>query len=104
VRCNLVAPGVILTKAALKATTEEYRTEILASVRSPRLGAPEDLAAMVAFLFSDDGAYVNGQTILVDGGANLTWRLDRGDPLWLCLITSRSAGRACASVRFVSAR
>jgi NAD(P)-dependent dehydrogenase (short-subunit alcohol dehydrogenase family) len=45
---------------------------MLASVRSTRLGAPEDIAAMVAFLFSDDGAYVNGQTILVDGGANLT--------------------------------
>jgi NAD(P)-dependent dehydrogenase (short-subunit alcohol dehydrogenase family) len=33
---------------------------------------PEDIAAMVAFLFSEDGAYINGQTILVDGGANLT--------------------------------
>ena len=52
--------------------TEEYRDEILASVRSNRLGAPEDIAAMVAFLFSDDGAYVTGQTILVDGGANFT--------------------------------
>jgi NAD(P)-dependent dehydrogenase (short-subunit alcohol dehydrogenase family) len=72
VRCNSVAPGVILTGAALANTTEQYRDEILASVRSNRLGAPEDLAAMVAFLFSDDGAYVTGQTILVDGGANLT--------------------------------
>ena len=35
-------------------------------------GVPQDLAAMVAFLFSDDGAYVTGQTILVDGGANFT--------------------------------
>ena len=72
VRCNLVAPGVVLTKTALRATTEDFRKEILAAVRSPRLGAPEDIAAMVAFLFSDDGAYVNGQTILVDGGAHLT--------------------------------
>jgi NAD(P)-dependent dehydrogenase (short-subunit alcohol dehydrogenase family) len=72
VRCNLVAPGVILTKTALRATTEKFRNEILAAVRSPRLGAAEDIAAMVAFLFSDDGAYVNGQTILVDGGAHLT--------------------------------
>jgi len=32
----------------------------------------EDIAAMVAFLFSDDCAFVNGQKILVDGGANLT--------------------------------
>ena len=61
--CNSVAPGVILTGAALANTTEEYRKEILASIRSNRLGVPEDLAAMVAFLFSDDGAYVTGQTI-----------------------------------------
>jgi len=61
-----------LTKAAYDNTTEEYRKQMLASVRSPRLGAPEDIAAMVAFLFSDDGAYINGQTMLVDGGANLT--------------------------------
>jgi NAD(P)-dependent dehydrogenase (short-subunit alcohol dehydrogenase family) len=72
VRCNSVAPGVILTGAALENTTEEWRSEILATVRSNRLGVPEDLAAMVAFLFSDDGAYVNGQTIVVDGGANFT--------------------------------
>ena len=63
---------MILTRAALANTTEEHRNEVLASVRSNRLGAPEDVAAMVAFLFSDDGAYVTGQTILVDGGANFT--------------------------------
>jgi NAD(P)-dependent dehydrogenase (short-subunit alcohol dehydrogenase family) len=72
VRSNIVAPGVTLTGAAMKILDEEYRKQILASVRSPRLGVPEDIAAMVAFLFSDDGIYVNGQTILVDGGANLT--------------------------------
>ncbi|MFG2056832.1 SDR family NAD(P)-dependent oxidoreductase [Micromonospora sp. NPDC048930] len=72
VRTNLVSPGVILTGAALEATTEEFREQILATVRSPRLGRPEDLAAMVAFLFSDDGAYINGQSLLVDGGANFT--------------------------------
>jgi NAD(P)-dependent dehydrogenase (short-subunit alcohol dehydrogenase family) len=70
VRTNLVSPGVILTEAALAATSEEFRAEILSTVRSPRLGNPADLAAMVAFLLSDDGAYVNGQSILVDGGAN----------------------------------
>ena len=46
-----------MTKAAYDNTTEEYRKQMLASVRSPRLGAPEDIAAMVAFLFSDVGAY-----------------------------------------------
>ena len=53
-------------------TTEEFRMDVLATVRLARLGVPEDLAAMIAFLFSDDGAYVTGQTILVDGGANFT--------------------------------
>ena len=72
VRSNIVAPGVTLTGAALRILNEEYRNQILASVRSTRLGVPEDIAGMVAFLFSDDAAYVNGQTILVDGGANLT--------------------------------
>ena len=72
VHCNRVAPGFTLTEAAFKSTNEEYRNQMLASVRSPRLGAPEHIAAMVAFLFSDDAAYINGQTILVDGGANLT--------------------------------
>jgi NAD(P)-dependent dehydrogenase (short-subunit alcohol dehydrogenase family) len=71
VRCNSVAAGVILTRAALANTTEDWRTAILPSVQSPRLGIPEDIAALVAFLFSDDAAYVNGQTIHVDGGAAL---------------------------------
>lgn len=72
VRCNLVSPGVTLTAAALEATSEEWRNEILATVRSPRLGEPEDVAALVAFLFSDDAAYINGQSLLVDGGQNFT--------------------------------
>jgi NAD(P)-dependent dehydrogenase (short-subunit alcohol dehydrogenase family) len=72
VRCNAIAPGVTLTAAALRTLTEQEQQQMLASVRSPRLGKPEDIAAMVAFLLSDDGAYVNGQTILVDGGANLS--------------------------------
>jgi NAD(P)-dependent dehydrogenase (short-subunit alcohol dehydrogenase family) len=38
------------------------------TLRSPRLGRPEDVAAMVAFLVSDDGEWINGQVINVDGG------------------------------------
>ncbi|MGY0556935.1 MULTISPECIES: SDR family NAD(P)-dependent oxidoreductase [unclassified Lysobacter] len=72
VRTNLLSPGVILTQAAMNGTSEEWRAEILKGVRSPRLGHPDDIASMVAFLFSDDASYVNGQSILVDGGANFT--------------------------------
>ncbi|SHS90343.1 SDR family NAD(P)-dependent oxidoreductase [Mycobacteroides abscessus] len=71
VRCNLVAPGFTLTGSAVLNTTKEYRAQMLSEVRSTRLGAPEDTAALIAFLMSDDGAWINGQTILIDGGANL---------------------------------
>jgi NAD(P)-dependent dehydrogenase (short-subunit alcohol dehydrogenase family) len=70
VRTNAVAPGVVLTGTALAVTSQEWRDEALAAVRSPRLGVPEDLGAFVAFLMSDDAAYINGQTMLMDGGAN----------------------------------
>jgi NAD(P)-dependent dehydrogenase (short-subunit alcohol dehydrogenase family) len=39
--------------------------------RSPRLGRPDDIAGMVAFLVSDDGEWVNGQVLSVDGGASM---------------------------------
>ena len=72
VRCNSVAPGVTLTRAALENLSDEYRAQVLTDVQSPRLGLPADIAAMVAFLLSDDAAYINGQTILVDGGRSFT--------------------------------
>jgi NAD(P)-dependent dehydrogenase (short-subunit alcohol dehydrogenase family) len=40
-------------------------------MRSSRVGEPDDIAAMVAFLMSDDGAWINGQTINIDGGTIL---------------------------------
>jgi NAD(P)-dependent dehydrogenase (short-subunit alcohol dehydrogenase family) len=45
--------------------------QVLAMMRSPRLGHPDDIAAMVAFLMSSAGAYINGQVISVDGGATM---------------------------------
>jgi NAD(P)-dependent dehydrogenase (short-subunit alcohol dehydrogenase family) len=72
VRCNSLAPGLVLTAPALRELSEEYRTQFLTTVRSPRLGIPEDIASVVAFLLSDDAVYINGQTLLVDGGANFT--------------------------------
>jgi NAD(P)-dependent dehydrogenase (short-subunit alcohol dehydrogenase family) len=68
VRCNAVSPGLVLTSASLRVMTQEARDSILAALPTTRLGVPDDIAAMVAFLFSDDGAWINGQTIRVDGG------------------------------------
>jgi NAD(P)-dependent dehydrogenase (short-subunit alcohol dehydrogenase family) len=47
---------------------DEYAS---AKERTTRLGRPDDIAAMVAFLCSDDGEWINGQTIAVDGGATM---------------------------------
>lgn len=69
IRANVVAPGLVLTEAVREHLTQQYMDEALAKVPSPRLGQPDDIAGMVAFLASDDGQWVNGQVISVNGGA-----------------------------------
>jgi NAD(P)-dependent dehydrogenase (short-subunit alcohol dehydrogenase family) len=72
VRLNSLAPGIVLTDSLIRSTTQEFLTQMLATVRAPRPGKPTDIASAVALLFSDDAAFISGQTLLVDGGANLT--------------------------------
>ena len=71
IRANAIAPGVVITEATRTGIPDEMKQMILAMTRSPRLGEPEDIAAMVAMLFSDDGAWINGQVVSVDGGVIL---------------------------------
>ena len=71
VRANAVAPGLVLTAGPRSVLSEEFMTRALRGTRSWRLGEPEDIAAMVAFLASDDGEWINGQVLSVDGGASL---------------------------------
>jgi len=68
VRCNAVAPGPVLTEALLRAMPDAEREKMLSDIPSHRLGKPEDIAALIAFLFSDDGEWINGQIISIDGG------------------------------------
>ena len=56
---------------ALSPGTKEMQERTLKGTRSWRLGHPRDIAAMVAFLLSDDGEWMNGQVISVDGGVTL---------------------------------
>ena len=67
VTVNAVAPGFIDTDMTA-AMPEAAREATLASIPMGRMGAPEDVARAVAFLASDDAAYVTGQVLAVDGG------------------------------------
>ncbi|MFP3939316.1 MAG: 3-oxoacyl-ACP reductase FabG [Thermoanaerobaculia bacterium] len=67
VTVNAVAPGFIDTEI-LRELPENRLRRHLESVPLGRLGTPEEVAALVAFLASDDAAYLTGQTLRVDGG------------------------------------
>lgn len=64
---NTVAPGFIDTDMT-RQLPDEQRQQLLASIPLERLGQPEEIAKTVAFLVSDDAAYITGVTIPVNGG------------------------------------
>jgi 2-hydroxycyclohexanecarboxyl-CoA dehydrogenase len=77
VRVNAVAPGPIDTPL-LNAAPEEYgeigerlKQGMIASTSMRRIGQPEEVAAAIAFLASDDASFVTGQTINVSGGLSM---------------------------------
>jgi len=72
IRCNAVAPGLVLTPALKHHyTTPEPLEPSQALYPMPRLCAPEDVANAVLFLASQEAAYINGTTLMVDGGATV---------------------------------
>jgi 3-oxoacyl-[acyl-carrier protein] reductase len=68
---NGVAPGITETDMYRAAIPEEGRGHLVGKTALGRVGQPDDIAAVVAFLASDDGRWVTGQTIGVDGGINI---------------------------------
>lgn len=73
IRVNAIAPGPIeRTGGAEKLVfSEETAKRIIQGVPLGRLGTPEEIAALAAYLFSDEAAYINGACITMDGGSSL---------------------------------
>jgi acetoacetyl-CoA reductase len=73
ITANAVLPGLIATEA-VRAMPEEIQTALLDSMPTGRFGTPDEVAALVAFLASEDAAYISGEAIAIDGGASLNTR------------------------------
>jgi NAD(P)-dependent dehydrogenase (short-subunit alcohol dehydrogenase family) len=71
VRCNAVAPGKVLSDKGMTTTPQGYNQAMLDRMCLPRLGQPQDLASMLAFLLSDESSWITGQILSVDGGLML---------------------------------
>ncbi len=72
IRCNAVAPGFTATDAIRSVPQwPDLEASALKRIRGDRVGAPDDVASLVAFLISDEGAWINGQVINIDGGTVL---------------------------------
>lgn len=69
IRVNCIAPSLTRTPLAETLTRSAQMSDAIAQLHAiPRLGEPEDIAAMAAFLISPDAGWITGQTIGVDGG------------------------------------
>ncbi|MBR9909331.1 MAG: glucose 1-dehydrogenase [Gammaproteobacteria bacterium] len=68
IRCNAIAPGIVLTEATKKSVphiAESFGKHLALN----RMGTPEDIAALVAYLSADESSYITGQCISIEGGS-----------------------------------
>ncbi len=70
VRVNAVAPAIVKTEFA-KALYEGREEQVAKAYPLKRLGVPDDIGSVVAFLLSDDAGWMTGQTLTIDGGVLL---------------------------------
>jgi 3-oxoacyl-[acyl-carrier protein] reductase len=71
IRCNAIAPGTIATQRNWDRLTTEQRVNIVSTIPFGRAGKPEEVAGVALFLACDYTSFVNGQTIVVDGGETI---------------------------------
>jgi NAD(P)-dependent dehydrogenase (short-subunit alcohol dehydrogenase family) len=71
IRANCIAPGAILTPLMKRNRTQAEIDWMAGANLAGRIGLPHDIAAMVAYLSSDDGAFINGELIEISGGRKM---------------------------------
>jgi len=69
--CNAVVPGLTLTEAGKRNMPANILTIIENNTLTPRVGRPDDIAALVTFLCSEDAEFITGQEICIDGGLTM---------------------------------
>lgn len=68
IRCNAVAPGLIGSENVMAVLDDTFVSAISKRTPMGRIGRPEEMAALITFLLSEDASYITGQTIVADGG------------------------------------
>ena len=69
IRVNAIGPGSIATDMVMQLiSSEEARRTVMSRTPMGRLGRPEEIAAVAAFLASDEASYITGETVIADGG------------------------------------
>lgn len=72
VTVNTISPGYIGTKMVMEIPTEVLETKIVPQIPMGRLGKPEEVAGLVAYLSSDEAAFVTGANIAINGGQHMS--------------------------------
>jgi NAD(P)-dependent dehydrogenase (short-subunit alcohol dehydrogenase family) len=71
VRCNAVMPGLVMGETQERQNDQQMQQMFIAAAKTTRLGRPADIAAITAFLLSDDAEWINGQTWYVGGASHM---------------------------------
>ena len=71
ITCNAVAPSLIDTDLAAPHMSEDQRRDVLATIPAGRLGTPDDVAAVIAFLCTPESGYVTGEVVDINGGSHI---------------------------------